>query len=199
MKNNKTQVLIIIVVIGFIISAIYFNNKYKRISNINSEILKYGELNPNAPKETLQFGQLVGNWQCIMSNRMPDDTWNENRADWKWTYILNGYAIQDFWLNHADTIRNPKGKDLYGTNIRIYSTRQKKWLNSWTENGSNSMTSLWEASANEDGSINMHDGTGNWVIKFYNIKEDSFDWVWDFKQEDGTMKTMSKIKAVRID
>ncbi|WP_299337050.1 hypothetical protein [uncultured Psychroserpens sp.] len=80
---------------------------------------------------------------------------------------------------------------------RIFDPAQKKWVNTWVENSNNTMSGLWDATMKEDSSIEMHDGTRQWVIVFYNITKDTFDWKWDYLQADGTMKTVSKIKAKR--
>lgn len=165
---------------------------YKRL--IENELTKmdssidFGKVNPKAPKEIEEFGQFVGSWDCTISNLTKDGSWKEDKATWVWKYILNGMAIQDYWTN----------ADLMGTNIRIFDPKKNKWINTWTENGNLIMSGLWDANKTENGNIELHDGTGEWLIIFFNIRDNSFDWKWDFLQEDGSMKTMSKIYGTRI-
>lgn len=164
---------------------------------LGTDVKDFGQLNPNAPPETEQFGRLVGAWDCTIANLNADGSWSTNQATWIWKYILDGYAIQDHWLNPVDLEKNPQGRDLYGTNLRIFNPQLKIWQNAWLENGNNSMSGIWEAKLKDDGSIHMYDETGDWRIKFYNITEDSFDWQWDFKQEDGMMLTSVIIQGKR--
>ncbi|MEO0573219.1 MAG: hypothetical protein AAF039_16045 [Bacteroidota bacterium] len=149
-----------------------------------------------ASKEIQQFGQLVGEWHCDVMNLLPDSTWKETKARWKFEYVLDGTAIQDYW-EHPIKSSNDTIPVLLGTNLRIYNPVLEKWQCAWVENKNNSMSGIWEATMNDNNEIVMNDGTDNWEIKFYNIDADHFDWQWDFKQPSGEMKTMSKISAVR--
>ena len=147
----------------------------------------FGRLNPDAPSQTVEFGQFVGKWDCKIWNRQADDSWVENNAVWVWNYVLNGMAVQDYWY----------GATGLGTNVRIFDPALDKWQNVWIENVQKTMGGLWDAKMNEDGAIEMYDDTGTWKITFFNILDRSFDWKWDFKQEDGSMKTMVKIRGER--
>nr|WP_288935158.1 hypothetical protein [uncultured Allomuricauda sp.] len=161
-----------------------------------SKYLKIGnKVNSTAPVETIQYGQLVGEWDCEIKNLNKDGTWIESKATWIFKYVLDGYAIQDFWINHGTSDPNLKKKELIGSNIRIYDPKQKIWKCTWMENGNNTMSGIWESYQNDKGELVLYDETGSWEIIFYNITKDSFDWKWDFKQDDGSMKTLSKIKA----
>ncbi|QSE97009.1 hypothetical protein [Fulvivirga lutea] len=147
----------------------------------------------NLPEAIDQYGRLVGVWDCKMEN-LQKDVWVKDSAMWDFRYILGGAAIQDFWYNPNEKT----GKNYLGTNIRIYNTKTEKWECAWIENQSTSIAATWESYKNESGDMVLHDGSGKWEILFYNIKENSFDWKWDFKQEDGSMKTMMKMKAYRM-
>jgi len=196
-KIDKQTILIVLILISMVIIFILFNKlsnqifKPKQITNL------YGQLNKNAPKETSEFGQLVGVWDCTISNLNNEGIWIDSKAEWTWKYILDGYAIQDFWSRKANREIDSTLSDYYGTNVRIFDPQKKKWIISWAENGKNSMSGLWEANIKEDKTIEIYDNTNQWLITFFNIKEKTFDWKWDFRQKDSTMKTMVKIKAIR--
>ncbi len=153
-------------------------------------------LNPNAPKETYQYGQLVGTWNCTISNLdLKKNKWETRKATWHFKYILNGYAIQDFWINHENA--ESESQELFGTNIRIYNPSLNIWKCAWMENGKNTLSGIWESYQNEKNELVLEDGTGEWQIVFHHIEKNRFDWKWEYRQIDGSMKTVSKIEAIR--
>ncbi|MEM9680338.1 MAG: hypothetical protein AAF901_08450 [Bacteroidota bacterium] len=164
----------------------------------NNESSNFGILNPDAPKETIQYGQLIGEWDIIFYGRVNDSTWAESKANWIFKYILDGYAVQDYWTNFSDKEKFPQSKDLLGTNVRIYNPKLKEWQCVWIENGTNSIDGIWKSYKNEKDHIVLKDNNNSWVITFYNITSESFDWKWDFIQKDGSTQTNFKIKATKV-
>ena len=54
--------------------------------------------NPKAPPETAQFDFLVGDWECVIKTMKPDGSgYHARGATWRAEYILDGWAIQDWW------------------------------------------------------------------------------------------------------
>lgn len=149
------------------------------------------------PKEIEQYGQFVGEWECEVSNLQKDGTWSNSKASWRFDYILGGTAVQDFWTNPANTKGLNKKEIMLGTNIRTFNPRENIWECIWLENRNKTINGIWKSHEDENNDILLYDETENWLITFYNITENSFDWKWDFKQADGSMKTMSKMKATR--
>lgn len=155
-------------------------------------------LNPNAPIETEQFGQLVGEWSCVSKDLLADSTTHTSKATWLFRYILDGYAIEDVWMEKVEDKTNNTiklGRDFQGKNIRIYNPQLGEWQCVWIDNRNNSISSVWRAYY-KDGAITMHDGTDNWRIVFHNIQQDSFDWKYEVKQDDNWL-TPSTIKCTR--
>lgn len=167
------------------------------LDNSVNPVREYGKLNPKAPKETMQYGQFVGEWDVDVSNLTREGNWIEGKANWKFTYMLNGFAVQDYWTRMAKPNEENRN-DYFGSNIRIFNPITKKWKTVWLENGNNDMNGIWISYKNNQGEIILHDDTNNWKIKFFNITKNSFDWKWDFKLEDGSMQTRVKIKAKRV-
>ncbi|MGW9684517.1 hypothetical protein [Flagellimonas sp. 2504JD1-5] len=145
---------------------------------------KISDLSPEQP----DFTNFIGNWRCVVSNLDKDGNWKEANAKWEWKPILNGRAIQDYW--ESPTMR--------GTNIRTFNPKTGNWMNAWVNDQSNTISEIWIANTKEDGTIVMTDEKKSFEIHFYNIKQDSFDWKWDVRQEDGSLKTISKIKGNRV-
>ncbi len=96
----------------------------------NPPARNFGTLSPDAPKETSQFGFLVGEWSCKTRRMQPDGNLQDG-ADATWTgyYILDGWAIQDDWRSSQ-----PGSKP--GTNIRSFNPQSGKWDNRWLAAGS---------------------------------------------------------------
>ncbi|WP_298792633.1 hypothetical protein [uncultured Allomuricauda sp.] len=145
---------------------------------------KISNLSPEKP----DFTSLIGNWNCIVSNLDKDGNWKEANAKWEWKTILNGKVIQDYW----------ESPTMKGINIRTFNPKTGSWMNAWVNDQNNSISEIWTANTKDDGTIMMTDDKKSFEIHFYNIKQDSFDWKWDVRQEDGSLKTISKIKGTRI-
>ncbi|MGX1927984.1 hypothetical protein [Flagellimonas sp. 2504JD4-2] len=145
---------------------------------------KIGGLSSEKP----DFTNLIGDWNCVVSNLDKEGNWKEAKAKWQWRTILDGKAIQDYW----------ESPTLKGTNIRTFNPKTGNWMNAWMDDKSNTISEVWTANTTEDGTIVMTDEKRSFEIHFYNIKQDSFDWKWDVRQEDGSFKTISKIKGNRV-
>ncbi len=145
---------------------------------------RISSLSPEKP----DFTTFIGNWNCIVANLDTEGNWKEANAKWEWKTILDGKVIQDYW----------ESPTMKGTNIRTFNPKTGSWMNAWINNQSKTISEIWTAYTTEDGKIVMTDEQKTFEIHFYNIKEDSFDWKWDVRQEDGSLKTISKIKGNRI-
>lgn len=153
--------------------------------------------NINAPKEVEQYGRFVGSWACEISNLTREGDWINEMATWNFVYILDGFAIQDFWFK-KNTPASGQNRDYLGSNLRIFNPDSKKWKCAWVQNGSLDMNAIWTSYRTASDEMIIHDDSMNWQITFYNITKETFDWKWDFKLEDGSMQTRVKLKAKRI-
>lgn len=176
---------------------IHYNRKKNETKSISSE---YGIINPNTPKETLQFGQLVGIWQCTSWDMLKDSTWHESKAEWRFKYALDGYAIEDIWIEKKEDKTNNTialGSDFHGKNIRIYNPKLNKWQCVWINNRNNSISPIWQAEY-KDGQITMRNSSETSRIVFYDISDNSFQWKYESKVGSKWIIT-SKIMATRIE
>lgn len=158
-----------------------------------------GTLNPEAPPETAQFGQLVGEWSIRDENRQPDGSWTEGAgADWNWYYVLDGYAVQDDWI--APIPNAPEGSPAmqYGTNLRIYNPQAEQWEMAWTSSTGPSVTTF--TATQEGDSLVMRGiyaaGRPN-RITFFDITEDTFEWKLEIQQPDESWQEFYRIHATR--
>jgi len=143
------------------------------------KMTNYGTPNPDAPKETIQFGQLAGKWAVTSFDSIPNEGWHESKATWVYKYTLNGFAVEDIWYEKfSDNTNNTKslGRDFTGKNIRIFNPRSGQWNITWFENGSNTMMAIITAKAHENGNIIMLSPNKSAEITFYDITNNSFRW-----------------------
>lgn len=191
LKHNLTFILTTaILVIGCT-----SENKPKNESNLaNSEL---NQPNKNAPSEIMQYGKLVGAWDCTISSYNADTLVATTNAEWVFKYALNGYAIQDFWKNPSK-IDSANQKQVVGTNLRIYNPQLNLWQCAWAENQPGSLSGVWKSHEEPNGDLLLYDDTKSWQIKFYNITKNHFDWKWEVMQPDSTFTTTATITASKV-
>ncbi len=159
----------------------------------------FGQLNPSAPPETEQWGQLVGVWKCISKDldlRDKDNpVWYENKAIWKWEYVLGGHAVLNQWWQE-DTSPNPMTNEFFATGMFIFNPETNLWEAVVMNSRPHKLSPKFQAEY-KDGKIEMDDGTGKWLVTFYNIEKSYFDWKYEVLTPDGTWKPISEITATR--
>ena len=138
---------------------------------------------PDAPEELMEYGQLVGNWQCKSHGLQPDGSWKEAEGvnTWTWYYVLGGRAIQDVWQPQA----NAEGKVFQGTNLRVYDASTGIWNIVWTNSTSSRIESFISGYRNDAIHITTEREASDAFpahmmhITFYNISEEHFDWKYE--------------------
>ncbi len=157
-------------------------------------------INPAAPDQVKQYGQLQGSWRCKSLNLTQDGTWQEAPGDniWSWYYVLDGYAVQDVWQGSQGGM---------GTNLRTYDAEQDKWYMVWATT-QQARFDEFEATF-EDGKIIM---TGDrWAraafpahksrITFHNITAQHFDWKseWSPPNDGENWTESSRLSCDRLE
>jgi hypothetical protein len=159
----------------------------------------YGKLNAEAPEETSQWGQLAGVWQCvskdIATREEGERTWFTNKAIWKWEYVLGGHAVLNQWWQEDN---NPKAatSEFFATGLFIFNPKTNLWEAVVAHSRPHQLSPKFQASF-QDGKIMMHDGTGEWLVTFYDIKPNSFEWRYDIPDSKGGWRPISFISAKR--
>lgn len=131
------------------------------------------------------FGRLVGEtWTCAQSRVQPDGSWqtDEKASRWRFEYILDGYAVQDFWMPASGPA---------GTNLRTYDPSEGLWRMVWATQ-SQPRFDHFEARV-VDGEIVMEGkrwarpsfGEHTAQITFHDIAEDRFDWRYEVLGPEG--------------
>ena len=138
---------------------------------------------PDAPEALMEYGQLVGNWQCKSHGLQPDGSWKEAEGvnTWTWYFVLDGHAVQDVWQPSA----NADGKVLPGTNLRTYDAETGIWNVIWTLTSSPRIESFISSYRNDTIHITTERAASATFpshmmhISFYNISDGHFDWKYE--------------------
>jgi hypothetical protein len=139
--------------------------------------------NADAPEQLMEYGQLVGTWQCKSFGLQQDGSWKEAEGvnTWTWHYVLNGHAIQDVWQPQP----NAEGEVLPGTNLRTYDAVTGIWNVVWTIVSSPRIESFISSYRNDAIHITTErEATARFPahmmhITFHNISEKHFDWKYE--------------------
>lgn len=142
------------------------------------ENVDFGSPHSNAPSELAQWAQLVGVWDCTIPVLDGEGGRRFAKATWTWTYAIGGNAVADSYVGH-----NPKGSNFHGGALRVFNPSSGEWEVAWLDSGArpDDASTMFKAflATYEDGTIVMRktDGDSDWRTTFYNITEESYDWI----------------------
>ena len=144
----------------------------------------YGKLNPDAPKNTADYAELIGSSTCKSVSRLDPTTWSDTvNMKWVFKYIMNGNGVQD---------ETSKEDGTYSGSIRQYNADSSAWyVHYYTSSKASPQLPAW--SGNREGTkITLYKDQkapngfdGYYKIVFSDISEDSFNWsgAWVSKDE----------------
>lgn len=155
--------------------------------------------NPAAPPETDQFAFLIGTWDCSARFLTADGSYAETEATWIGTWILDGWAIQDFWIRTKSD-----GTQFQGTNIRSFNPGTGKWDNRWLPMGTLRWSYYESGMVGDTMVMTGGEGTdsrGPYVDRntFHDIGPDGWSWRKDRSYDGGEtwVEGVGLIDAVR--
>lgn len=142
------------------------------------------------------FKRMLGNWHIEDWSLGQDGSWQKGPgADWNWSLILDGHAIQDDWISPALAHPSDQGPRQFGTNIRIYNPKEQRWEMAWmSSNGKKLDTFFAIEKESEVVMSGFYAGTES-KITFFNITDDTFDWKLEQQQKDGSWLEVYRIKG----
>lgn len=157
----------------------------------------YGKYNPKAPKQLLDYQELIGISDCVSESRGQNQKWSDPvKMTWKWKYIMNGKAIQDETLKedgtHSGSIRQ-FNKDSLHWNVHYYTSRvSPSKLPVWTGNRKGNKIVLYKDQNAPNGA------KGFFRLTFSEISNKGFNWIgeWVDKTEKVVFPTW-RIKCVK--
>jgi len=142
------------------------------------EALIKKKINPVIPNENDLFGQFIGEWEFNMEVHETDGSTKEFNGNWLFKKILQGRAIQDVWMVPTlEWSNNNGGFYEYGTSIRSFDFKTKKWKVTWVGPIQNQHFEFDVEHINNEIQmqlINHNELQMKWV--FYDIKTNMFQW-----------------------
>ncbi len=140
-----------------------------------SDKYPFGQPNPNAPENIIDFEPMIGICDCKSVQRNKDGTWQDTlNMIWRFKYILNGTAIQDETWHESG---------FFATSIRQINTDSLNWVvsyfgtkivtntvNVWTGKKEGNQIVLKMPQKSPGGL----DGFSR--LTFYNMTENGFKW-----------------------
>jgi len=131
----------------------------------------YGQPNPDAPDELVQYGFMIGEWRCDERLRQQDGSWIDTSSVVRANYFLDGYGI----LNHSFlpdkasvmTYQYNSNVSSWGiTNLQAPDYKKTEWVGK--KDGA-TMVATRDATGPSGAPITLK-------ISFFNIEHSSFNW-----------------------
>ncbi|WP_420574634.1 hypothetical protein [Kordia sp.] len=147
----------------------------------------YGSKNPEAPKQLDDFKPMIGLCDCDSERRNPDGTWAKPiPMTWKYSYIMNGMAIQDQTL---------KADGKHSGSIRQFQKDSLKWYVHYYASATPTPTlGSWEGKKTEKGTIVLYkpqkapNGTEGFSrLTFYDINDKGYKWIGEWVDKTETV------------
>jgi len=159
-------------------------NNFKNVDSANL----WGTANKEAPDEVKQYGQLAGLWAIKTKNMDRAGKWSDGKpAFWVFKYILDGFAVQDLYLQDKGD-----GTDVKITQIRQFDLKIKKWTVAWINTVSTKNGSF--ISHKEDDAMIMIDAKQledpKYRVVFKNMSAETFVWEYQIVSS-GSSKWLS--------
>lgn len=141
----------------------------------------FGRANPMAPKQLADYAPLIGSWSCESIATTPEGAPGAPiKMTWKFSYIMNGTAIQDQTLKaddqHSGSIRqfNEEEDKWY---VHYYSTTRITSLSTYTGNKQDNDIVLYKTISD----VKTPEGIDAYYrLTFSNISENGFSWSGDW-------------------
>ena len=162
-----------------------------------------------APKETSQFGRLVGLWAVETEMAGADGSWVATAPGlWAWRYTLDGFAVQDLWFQPKERLpryMSKLGRDYLLMSNRIFDGKQQRWAVHWMANGAGTVmgadTGSFTATSQGDHIVMEAPPSayGLQRVIFSQIGADSFRWSSEYSQDQGkTWRAVMRMRARRM-
>jgi len=123
------------------------------------------------------FDWLIGDWKVDVYDYQADGTKRVSTGEWRFSWVLNGRAIQDVWVA-------PPSR--YGTTLRIYDPKIDAWRVNWFNPVTQDRSQLVGRRVGDTIVQQGTDDDGTFVRwTFQDITSDSFTWKGEFSNDGG--------------
>jgi hypothetical protein len=135
------------------------------------------------------YDWLIGSWNVEAIDYLENKEIIKSQGEWHFSYVLEGRAVQDVWIAPKRSLRTDnlkQARNRYGSTIRYFDKKEKKWCIIWFNPVSSTISKLygWKAGNNivhegidEDGNLMR------WT--FEDITDKSFHWKGEISTDNG--------------
>lgn len=151
------------------------------------DLLMSSRPHDGADPRIMQFGSLVGSWLLDVTFYETDGSSDATTAEWHWSWILGGRAIQDLLIFPAQTQHESHADYRYGTSLRVFDEASEIWKVVWVAPQSGTIYKLSGIFDNDGVVLNgdPHDGEPTkWT--FSDMSNERFLWEGSVKEEPGS-------------
>ncbi len=141
------------------------------------------------------YGQFVGEWDGRLLYH--GETEIETTAEVHFGWVLEGRAVQDVWIAPSKAAGSLAGQPtpprgaLYGTTLRVYDPAKDEWGITWVNPVTGAFNRMVGRAAGKDIVQEYREADGRLVQWcFFEIKADSFHWVWRESADEGAHWTL---------
>ncbi len=170
----------------------------------------FGNMHPDAPIETKQFGKLVGLWKAedtVWVNGEWKCCWS---GVWAFKYTVDGFGIQDYYVQKKEDFPPPPRaikRDTNLTLIRVFDPKNKIWniariSNGGKESGGSNFATFTAIKKDSEIIMSPRNTESRLSVRmiFYGLERDSFKWRLEISQDKGrTWKKRFLIKGRRME
>ena len=121
----------------------------------------------------------------------------ETTAEVHFGWVLEGRAVQDVWIAPSKAAGSLAGQPtpprgaLYGTTLRVYDPAKDEWGITWVNPVTGAFNRMVGRAAGKDIVQEYREADGRLVQWcFFEIKADSFHWVWRESADEGAHWTL---------
>lgn len=196
MKHSKTIFILLLYLISSQLVGQATDSIPASVVDFYGDSATSNKVHEFAPVETVQFGQLAGIWYCtgFMQDPLGKVDTVPYEAYWAWKYILDGYAVQDYFFQGKNEFRYwdyfKRGTSL--TQLRVFDTKESQWKIAFiTDNGGKMPGRFFGTftAKMQDGELIMEPSSQNpdklSRIVFYDMGENSFEWRSESSEDAG--------------
>lgn len=152
--------------------------------------------NYRIPEEKDYFGQLIGEWDFIWSDRIGMKEERTVKGEWIFSRVLDGTGIQDLFIcpSREERLRINEPDAEYGTTVRTYNPATGNWDVYYCCYGESTRL---EAVKEEDKIVLTEKEHGRMKWIFSEIEANSFHWQNIMMSDKGAWEVRCDCCAVR--
>lgn len=144
------------------------------------------------------FAPLIGSWSLRVFDYGTDGEVSESSAEWHFSWVLDGRAVADVWINPSRPDRGPGRDGEWGLSLRFYDPSLGACRSTW-HGPKKGWVIPFIARPSDEGIVlagRRDDVDLRWI--FSEITQDSFRWRAEETGPDGNTFVRQRFEATRM-